>query len=80
MLKDSYCYTDTLTQSEVQQLLHILRDQLEVVTYHKAMQKEDASDLWETCDKSDKFTSGYFENFSYIYAAYKQSKLQEKKL
>lgn len=70
----------TLTQPEIQQLLHILRGQLDVVSFHKAMHKEDAADLWETCDKSDKFTSGYFENFSCIYAAYKQSKLEEKKL
>lgn len=69
-----------LTQSEVQQLLHILRSQLDVVSFHKAMHKDDAAALWEICDKSDKFTSGYFENFSFFYAAYKQSKVEEKKL
>ena len=68
------------TQSEVQQLLHILRDQLDVVSFHKAMHKEDAAERWDYCDKKDKFTARSFAAYSEIYASYKQLKQEEKKL
>lgn len=69
-----------LTQSEIQQLLHILRGQLGVVSFHKAMHKEDAAERWEYCDKKDKFTASSFAAYSQIYASYKQHKQEEKKL
>ena len=70
----------TLTQSEVQQLLHILRGQLHTASSYKDMQKEDAAERWEYCDKKYKFTARSFAAYSEIYASYKQLKQEEKKL
>lgn len=69
-----------LTQAEVQQLLHFLRGQLYITSFHKDMQKIDAAELWEECDKKDKFTASSFAAYSQIYTAYKQLKQEEKKL
>ena len=70
----------SLTQPEVQQLLHLLRGQLHTTSSYKDMQKEDAAERWEYCDKKDKFTARSFAAYSEIYASYKQHKQEEKKL
>ena len=70
----------SLTQSEVQQLLHILRGQLCITSFHKDIQKEDAAERWEYCDKKDKFTANSFAAYSQIYTSYKQHMQEEKKL
>jgi hypothetical protein len=56
-----------LTQGETQQLLHFLRQDLDITSFHKSMHKEDAASLWQDCDKEnpdDPFVSKAFQNFS----------------
>lgn len=69
-----------ISQSDVQQLLHILRGQLYITSFHKDILKIDAAELWEECDKKDKFTASSFAAYSQIYASYKHHKQEEKKL
>lgn len=72
----------TLTQSEIQQLLHILRGQLKDVSYCKTRHKIDAAELWEECDKdsNDKWNLTLFKAFSQTRKTYIENRTQEKKL
>jgi hypothetical protein len=59
--------TNQLSQSETQQILHFLRQDLDVTSFHKSMHKEEASNLWQDCDKEnpdDPYVSKVFQNFS----------------
>jgi 16S rRNA G527 N7-methylase RsmG len=59
--------TNQLTQSEIQQLLHFLREDLDITSFHKSMHKEDAADFWQDCDKenpNDPVVARAFRNFS----------------
>lgn len=75
-----YAREVSLSQGEVQQLLHILRVQLDTATFSKDLYKEDVADLWLDCDKSDEGTRAYFKAFSNLNSAYKKHKQEEKKL
>jgi hypothetical protein len=59
--------TNQLSQSETQQILHFLRQDLDVTSFHKSMHKEDAASLWVDCDKEysdDPYVSKAFRHFS----------------
>lgn len=64
-----------LTQPEIQQLLHELRDTLSMVTEIKNEYKIESSRLWELSDKEFYESQGHFEDFCLnrkFYLAYKK--------
>jgi hypothetical protein len=70
----------SLSQGEVQQLLHELRDTLSMVTEIKNEYKREAQRLWNLCDKEDFTTSGHFEDFSLSRKFFLQHKKREARL
>ena len=69
-----------ISQGDVQQLLHILRGQLESVSYFKTRHKIDAAEIWEECDKDFGGNLTLFKAFSQTHKAFIENKTQEKKL
>ena len=70
----------SLSQGEVQQLLHELRDTLSMVTEIKNEYKWEAQKLWKFCDKEDSTTKGHFEDFSLRRKFFLQHKKREARL
>jgi hypothetical protein len=71
------------TQADTQQLLHLLRNDLDHASFHKRCHKEDAATLWQECDKdssNDYYIAKSFRNFSDSNSMYKYWSKREKAL
>lgn len=69
-----------LTQSDIQSLLHIVRDRLYDVTYNKQHSSAVAGEYWAKSDKENPETSADFHCFSVHNKYTKEMKAKEKKL
>ena len=70
----------TISQSEKQQLLSILRAQLKFVTSEKIYYKEASHDAWEQSTKDTQVGQEYFEIFSMFNKSKKHYKKEESKI